>query len=567
MKSILERALREAVERIVSDASKDLPPLRLTRPKTASHGDYACNIAMPLASRLRRPPREVAEEILAVVAWPEAVARAEIAGPGFINIHLCSASEAEVVRRIVRQGADYGRRQAPDAQNICLEFVSANPTGPMHIGHGRGAVLGDSLARLLDSQGHKVTREYYINDAGAQIGVLARSVWLRMRELQGEEIEFPDSAYPGSYIVDIARVLLEEQPIEDWRAMDEDERLRRIGERAVEENMRAIRQDLAMLDIHFDVFFSERRLHESGRIDALIQRLQDEELVYTGVLPAPKGKDVEDYQPQPQLLFRTTDFGDDVDRPLRKQDGSPTYFAADIAYHEDKLKRGFERMIDVWGADHGGYIRRVQAAVKALSGLEDQPDVLLVQMVNLTRAGRPVRMSKRAGTFVTLEEVVREVGADAVRFNFMTRRAESQFDFDLEEAKLQSDENPVYYVQYAHARICAVLRRAEEEGIERVPLAECDVSCLQHRAEQELIAQLLAYPEMLQMAAERLEPYRVAGYAMKLAAGFHAFYHRCRVVQKNDRNLTQARLLLAEAVAQVLRNALGILGVRSPERM
>ncbi len=566
MKASLERALQQAVEQLLADHEVSTPAIVLTRPKHKDHGDYACNVAMPLAGRLGRKPRQIAEDILAAVCWPEAVNKTKIAGPGFINIYLRAASEAEVLRRIVQQKSAYGCQTSEKAQRICLEFVSANPTGPMHVGHGRGAVLGDSLANLLATQGHEVTREYYINDAGVQIGVLANSVWLRMRELCGELISFPDAGYPGEYIIDIARQLLKHQSMAQWQAMDEDARLQRIGELSVEANMTAIREDLARLGIHFDVFTSEKSLHESGQVQQLVQQLEAEDLVYRGCLPPPKGKEVKDYQPQEQPLFRTTDFGDDVDRPILKQDGTATYFAADIAYHYDKVQRGFDRMIDIWGADHGGYVTRVQAAVKALTGLEAQPDVLLVQMVNLTRGGRPVRMSKRAGTFVTLEEVVREVGADAVRFNFMTRRAESQFDFDLEEAKLQSDENPVYYAQYAHARVCAVLRKAKEEGVQQLAAEDCDLSCLRSDAEQALISRLLAWPEVLQKAAERLEPYRVANYVMQLATAFHAFYHQCRIIQ-DDEALTQARLLMAEAVAQVLKNALTILGVQAPEKM
>ncbi len=568
VKQALEKALADALRQLPgADGLAELPDVQVTRPRQAEHGDYATNIAMLLAGRLRRPPRAIAEEILARVRWPDSVERAEIAGPGFINIHLHAAAEAGVLVRIVREGERYGCLPASeDSESINLEFVSANPTGPMHVGHGRGAVVGDALARVLSARGRKVVREYYINDAGQQIRVLAESVWLRMRELAGEAIEFPERAYPGEYVVDIARALLDEQPMPVWRDMDEDARLERIGKAAVDANMATIRDDLAALGISFDVFFSERQLHESGRIEALIERLKEDGLVYVGTLPPPKGKPVEDYRPVPQLLFRTTAFGDDVDRPLAKQDGTPTYFAADIAYHMDKVERGFDRMIDVWGADHGGYIRRVQAAIKALTGRDGQPEVLLVQMVNLTREGKPVRMSKRAGTFVTLREVVDEVGADAVRFNFMTRRAESQLEFDLETAKQQSDDNPVYYVQYAHARICNILRRAAEAGVEPDDPERVDVSLLTSPEEQTLIAHLVGYPELLEKAASRREPYLIATWAMGLAADFHAFYHKHRVVS-DDAALMQARLLLVAAVGQVLRNALGLLGVSAPERM
>jgi arginyl-tRNA synthetase len=455
---------------------------------------------------------------------------------------------------------------AANAEKINLEFVSANPTGPMHVGHGRGAVVGDALANVLTAVGHSVHREYYINDAGAQIGVLANSVWLRMCELQGEAIAFPEGAYPGEYIIQIAGDLLKKHDYTALLAMSDKERMNIIGPESIAANMAMIRGDLAAIGIHFDLYFSESDLHQSGRITELIKRLEAEGAVYTGILPPPKGKEVSDYKPVSQLLFRTTDFGDDVDRPLAKQDGTATYFAADIAYHEDKHQRGFDRLIDIWGADHGGYVTRVQAAMKALTDRQGQPDVLLVQMVNLTRDGKPVKMSKRAGTFVTLREVVDEVGSDAVRFNFMTRRVESQLDFDLEAAKKKNDENPVYYVQYAHARISAILRKAEEQGVDTGDLDDIDVSVLTSHEEQRLVAHLLAYPEILQKAAERLEAYRVATYVMRLAADFHSFYHKHRVVT-DDVKLTAARLLLTRAVRQVIRNGLTILGVSSPERM
>ena len=569
MKQALEQALQRAVELLMQEHPHAAHVrVQLTRPKITDHGDYASNVAMPLAGVLKQKPYQIADHLLKIVQWPDAVDHAEIAGPGFINIRLKTASEASVLRKIVQQGDAYGRIEQGDAADkVCLEFVSANPTGPMHVGHGRGAVLGDVLANLLAVCGRDVHREYYINDAGNQIGVLADSVWLRMRELQGEAIEFPESAYPGDYVIEIASDLLKDNDYQALLSMPEDERQYLIGRQAVDDNMAMIRGDLAALGIKFDLYFSEAQLHQSGRVTELIERLKADGVVYAGTLPPPKGKEMDDYQPVEQLLFRTTEFGDDVDRPLAKQDGTPTYFAADIAYHMDKYQRGFDRMIDVWGADHGGYVTRVQAAMKALTGKGQQPDVLLVQMVNLTRDGKPVRMSKRAGTFVTLREVVDEVGSDAVRFNFMTRRAESQIEFDLETAKQKNDENPVYYVQYAYARIQAILRKARDEGISRLNPEDVDVSLLTSHEELRLISNVLSYPEELSKAAERLEPYRVATYIMKLAADFHGFYHQHRVVTGNA-GLTQARLLLAEAVGQVIHNALvSVLGVSAPERM
>jgi arginyl-tRNA synthetase len=568
VKQALEQALQQALEELLKDyPDAQAPEVHLTRPKVKEHGDYAANVAMPLARVLRQKPQQIAAAILEVVNWPDAVEGVDIAGPGFINIRLKKASEAEALKSIVHAGESYGSvAVAADAEKINLEFVSANPTGPMHVGHGRGAVVGDALANVLTAVGHSVQREYYINDAGAQIGVLANSVWLRMCELQGEAITFPEGAYPGEYIIQIAGDLLKKHDYTALLAMSDEERLNIIGPESIAANMAMIRGDLAAIGIHFDLYFSESDLHQSGSITELIERLEADGAVYTGTLPPPKGKEVSDYKPAPQLLFRTTDFGDDVDRPLAKQDGTATYFAADIAYHEDKHQRGFDRLIDIWGADHGGYVTRVQAAMKALTGREGQPDVLLVQMVNLTRDGKPVKMSKRAGTFVTLREVVDEVGSDAVRFNFMTRRVESQLDFDLEAAKKKNDENPVYYVQYAHARISAILRKAEEQGVNTGDLDDIDVSVLTSHEEQRLVSHLLAYPEILQKAAERLEAYRVATYVMRLAADFHSFYHKHRVVT-DDIKLTAARLLLTRAVRQVIRNGLAILGVSSPERM
>ncbi len=567
MKQALEQAIQQALEILLAEhPDAAIPPVVLNRPKQKEHGDYAANVAMPLARVLKQSPQQIAARILNVVQWPDAVEGAEIAGPGFINIRLKQASEAVALKTIIKAGAQYGRASATDCEKINLEFVSANPTGPMHVGHGRGAVVGDALANVLSAVGHDVKREYYINDAGAQIGVLANSVWLRMQELQGETIAFPDGAYPGDYIIQIGRELLEKNDYQQLQAMDESARLSLIGQQSIDANMAMIRADLAAIGIEFDVYFSEQGLHSSGSVSELIERLKNDGLVYRGTLPPPKGKEITDYQPVEQLLFRTTEFGDDVDRPLAKQDGTATYFAADIAYHYDKHQRGFDRMIDIWGADHGGYVTRVQAAMKALIKTDAQPDVLLVQMVNLTRDGKPVKMSKRAGTFVTLREVVDEVGSDAVRFNFMTRRVESQLDFDLEAAKKQNDENPVFYVQYAHARIAAILRKAADEGVAIADADDVDVSVLTSHQEQRLIAHLLAYPDMLKKSATQLEAYRVATYVMRLAADFHSFYHKHKVVT-DDAALTAARIVLIRAVAQVIGNALSILGVSAPERM
>lgn len=569
MKQSLETALQHAVDQLLHESGVEAHVrVQLTRPKQKDHGDYAANVAMPLAGRLNQPPRAIAEKILSSVQWPDAVEGTDIAGPGFINIRLKHASEAEVIKKIVQQGEAYGRIEiSKDAERVNLEFVSANPTGPMHVGHGRGAVVGDSLGRILAARGFDVCREYYINDAGTQIGVLASSLWKRAQQQAGIEVELSEGEYPGEYLITAAKQLLEKYSFEDLDSMDHDKEAWPIlVSFAIESMMEMIRGDLAALGVEFDHYFSEQTLHESGKVLALIEQLKADDLIYLGTLPPPKGKEVKDYKPVEQWLFRTTNFGDDVDRPLAKQDGTPTYFAADIAYHMDKFERGFKRQIDIWGADHGGYVTRVQSAVKALTGLEGQPEVLLVQMVNLMRGGEQVKMSKRAGTFVTLREVVDEVGVDAVRFNFMTRRVESQLDFDLETAKQKSEENPVYYVQYAYARVCAILRKAESEGVTLAEVDSVNSSRLTSDEEKKLVAHMLNYPEMLDKAANRHEAYRVAIYLMDFSRSLHGFYHKHRVIS-DDEELTQARLLLVMAVGQVIRNGLSMLGVSSPERM
>jgi len=567
LKDSITQALQDVVSSLLADIETNkIPSVVLTRPKQKEHGDYAVNIAMPLAGLLKQNPRQVAETILATVEFPDAVDSADIAGPGFINIKLKAGGETDILKDILNQGETYGCVDNSNGERINLEFVSANPTGPMHVGHGRGAVVGDSLANLMMARGFKVHKEYYINDAGNQIGVLANSVWLRMQQQKGLDITFPDGAYPGEYINEIAKEILDKKGFTYFENLDETSRLQELGVSAVDANMAMIRQDLEKIGITFDLYFSEKTLHASGKVTQLIEKLEADDLIYTGTLPPPKGKEVKDYNPIEQRLFRTTDFGDDVDRPLMKQDGTATYFAADIAYHADKFERGFKHMIDIWGADHGGYITRVQAAMKALTGLDKQPEVLLVQMVNLTRDGVPFKMSKRAGTFVTLSEVVEEVGKDAVRFNFMTRRIESQFDFDLEAAKAKDAENPVYYVQYAHARIHAVLRKAKSEGVTLVKVEDVDTSLLTSDEASKLIKMLLAYPDMLDTAANRREPYRIATYIMQLAAALHSFYHHNRVLGVAE-DLMQARLLLLLATAQVIKNALTLLGVTAPEEM
>lgn len=566
MKQQLQTCLQATVDRMIAAAGVEEPVhVHLVRTRNPEHGDFSSNVALEMSGRLSRPARQVADMLRDETDWPEAVEAVDVAGPGFINVRLKHGSEARMLVDIVNHGMTYG--QAPAlGHKVCIEFVSANPTGPMHVGHGRGAVVGDVAANVLAACGWDVYREYYINDAGAQVAVLADSVWWRILTSLGRDVPKPEEAYPGEYVVDVAGRVLARHDFDKLEAMPDDARRELLAGEAVGDIMAMIRDDLSAMGIVFDQFFSERELHASGRVTALLEHLQQQGDVYRGTLPPPKGREVDDYQPVEQLLFRSTMYGDDVDRPLAKQDGSPTYFAADIAYHHDKHERGFDRLVDVWGADHAGYVTRVQSAMQALTGKKHQPEVILVQMVNLTRAGKPVRMSKRAGTFVTLREVVDEVGSDAVRFNFLTRKAESQLEFDLETAKQKSDENPVYYAQYAHARACSVVRRAKDEGLELGDAATVDVDLLVAEEEKGLLKLLLHYPDVLLQAGERLEPYRVATFLLQLAADFHSFYHKHRVIGVEP-GLARARLLLVAAFAQVMRNGLSLLGVGAPESM
>ncbi|MDQ6962462.1 MAG: arginine--tRNA ligase [Mariprofundaceae bacterium] len=566
MKQQLLTALQQAVDDLLlAQQVEQNIHVQLSYPRHAQHGDYTANIAMQLAPKLKQKPRDTAQLLLDTVQWPAQVEKTEIAGPGFINIYLVQGSEFEVLRQIIHAGESYGL-QSKKNEKVCLEFVSANPTGPMHVGHGRGAIVGDALSRIMHSQGYDVVREYYMNDAGAQIGVLTRSVWTRMCQLDGQDLRLEEGCYPGEYIIDLAKILLEQQPFSAWSALSQDERDTQLADIAIAHMMTLIREDLKVLNIEFDVFFSEQALHASGKVQELIAQLRQQDLVYDGTLPPPKGKEVKDYKPTVQCLFRTTQYGDDVDRALQKQDGSATYFAADIAYHKDKDDRGFDRQINVWGADHGGYVRRVQAAMQALTTKVDTPEVILIQMVNLTQDGKPVRMSKRAGTFVTLREVVDAVGSDAVRFNFLTRRCESQLDFDLQLAKNQSMENPVYYVQYAYARISTLLNRWETEGHELHEIKQIELHLLSDDQCQDIIKKLLQYPEILANSATKQEPYRVATFLMNLASDLHSYYHKHRILGEAP-NVAQARLLLMRAVAQVISNALTILGVSAPKSM
>lgn len=550
-------------------------------PRDPSHGDIATNAAMVLAKQAKMKPRDIADAIAAEITSHPSIASAEVAGPGFINLRLAEDLMRAQVKGVLDVGVAFGDADVGGGRKVNVEYVSANPTGPMHVGHCRGAIFGDALANLLNKAGYDVAREYYINDAGGQIEVLARSAFLRYREALGEDIgDIPEGLYPGDYLVPVGKALAAEHG-KSLSEMDEADWLPIVKDASIDAMMAMIRDDLAALDIHYDVFFSERDLGRSdeqgSKLAEAIELLEGKGLLYTGVLEPPKGKKPDDWEARPQLLFKATEFGDDVDRALKKSDGTHTYFAADIAYHLDKYRRGFNEMIDVWGADHGGYIKRMQAAVKALSDGEGSLDVKICQMVKLYRAGEPVKMSKRSGEFVTLRDVVDEVGRDVVRFMMLTRKNDAPLDFDFAAVMEQSKDNPVFYVQYAHARICSVLRLAADDfpdaDLSDAALATTDLSALDDDAELALIRLMAGFPRLVEQAALSHEPHRVAFYLQDLAAGFHALWNkgkddaRLRFIHTDQPGVTMARLALIRAVALTLAAGLGILGVTPVKEM
>ncbi len=572
---LFERRVADAVQRLVEagrvPAGIDVSRVLVEPPRDASHGDLATNAAMAIAKAARLNPRELAALIAADLETDPRIASVSVAGPGFINIALHPAVLHEVVRVALADPESYGRSGQGAGRSVNVEYVSANPTGPMHVGHGRGAVFGDALASLLAFAGFAVTREYYVNDAGAQVDVLARSAYLRYREALGEKIgAIPEGLYPGDYLKPVGATLADlhgrallDKPEGEW--------LPTVRAAAIADMMTLIREDLAALDIRHDVFFSERSLAggATDEIAATIAELRGRDLVYEGRLPPPKGQLPEDWEDREQTLFRATQFGDDVDRPLLKSDGSYTYFAADIAYHRSKFVRGFGRMIDVWGADHGGYVKRMTAAVTAVTAGQAELDVKLCQLVRLLRRGEPVKMSKRSGDFVTLREVVDEVGRDSARFMLLYRKNDATLDFDLAKVVEQSKDNPVFYVQYAHARIASVFRQAGRV----VDPADADLSCLADETEIELQRRIAQFPRLVEAAAAAHEPHRVAFYLYELAGVFHALWNKgkdlpqLRFVKQDDEASTRARLALLGALKGVLAAGLGILGVSAPEEM
>ena len=555
-------------------ASGDLPAglvrdaITVEPPRDSSHGDLSTNAAMVLAKPAGTNPRVLAEKIaLGLQAFPE-VMTAEVAGPGFINLRLPSEIWVDELRTILSNRSDYGRSTLGKGTRVNVEYVSANPTGPMHMGHCRGAVVGAALANLLEYAGYEVTREYYVNDAGAQVQTLGRSVHLRYREALGQAITIPDGYYPGEYLVPIGQSLASEYG-DRYAAAPEAEWLSLFRERAVAAMMEMIRADLALLGIEHDVFASEAAVQDAGKVDAALERLRSEGLIYEGTLDPPKGELPDDWEPTEMTLFRATAFGDDSDRPVRKSDGGLTYFGTDLAYHAQKAEKA-DMLVDIWGADHSGTVKRIKAAVQALTGGKVPLDVKLVQMVRLMRNGELVRMGKRLGNFVTLADVVEEVGKDVVRFTMLTRRSDAQMDFDFAKVVEASKDNPVFYVQYAHARIRSLQRKAEAEGL--TGLGEADLSLLDAE-EVELIKLAAQFPRLVDQAAVAHEPHRIAFYLFDLAAAFHALWNRGnddpsrRFLISDQQAISRARLALADAIGQVIRNGLGVMGVAAAEEM
>jgi len=554
MKQILVTLLEGSIRSAVADGllpGAALPLVEVEWTKDPGHGDYASNVAMVLARPTKKNPRDIAGILLNGIDDPRKVLeKVEIAGPGFINFFIREGCWFSLLKKVDDEGSRYGSSDLGKGRRIQVEFVSANPTGPLHIGHARGAVVGDVVANILAAVGYDVFREYYINDTGNQMNNLGKSVLLRYRELLGREEEFPEGCYKGEYIRDLAGELLKREG-ERYLDMETEEAIPLLTAYAGGVILEGIKEDLRSFGVVFDLYFSERELYREDGVGRLLGMLQEKGFVYR------EGE---------ALWFRTTAFGDEKDRVVIRQNGDPTYFAADIAYHRNKFLRGFDTLIDIWGADHHGYIPRMSAAVQALGYEKDALKVILVQLVNLLRDGKPVAMSTRSGEFDTLREVVDEVGKDAARYNFLMRRSDSHLDFDLELAKRQSSENPVYYVQYAYARICSIIRMAAERGYTAPLYGEAKLDLLKATEEIDLIKAITRFPEAVEGAARTLEPHRLTFYLNDLAAIFHSYYNKTKVIS-DDGALTGARLFLVKSIRTVLENALTMLGVSTPETM
>jgi arginyl-tRNA synthetase len=548
--NLIERAVRKAV------ADGALPPVEsgpveLDRPKRKEHGDWATNVALAIAGKVDMNPRQVAHAISgSIEPAPEVISSVEVAGPGFINFHLAPTFVRGVLLEVAEKGGGFGASTIGAGRKVQVEFVSANPVGPLHVGHGRWAAFGDALASVMSHAGYRIEREYYVNDYGTQMQSFGRSISARYLELLGKAAEFPEVGYAGHYIVEIAERIVRERG-DEFAGLADDERSSLFIEMEYPRMLDSIRRTLDGMGVAFDVWFSERHLYHGGEVEETLEELE---------------KSGKAYRQKGALWLRTTDYGDEKDRVLVRSNGEPTYFASDIAYHRDKMRRGFDTVIDIWGADHHGYVARMKASMDAMGYGAEHLEVILGQLVKLFRGGEPVTMSKRTGEIVTLDELLGEVGADAARYFFLQRSNDSPLDFDIELAKRESPENPVFYVQYAHARICSILRYAEEAGADLTDPAPEDLELLETEAEMDLLRKLAELEEVVEFCAERRAPHRLTGYAEDLASLFHAFYRDCRVVTDDER-LTRARLLAVRAVRQVLEIVLRLIGVAAPEKM
>ena len=574
VREILIDILHDLSTQGILPADTDFSQITVEPPKDSRHGDMATNAAMVLSKSVQTKPRELAKIISESLSQNEIVSSVDIAGPGFINISLSELCWHSLLSCVLLNGINFGRSNIGYSKKVNVEFVSANPTGPLHVGHTRGAVFGDALASLLSYSGYEVTREYYINDGGAQVDVLARSVFLRYQEAFGKEVVFEDGTYPGDYLIPIA-LKLKDKVGDAYLQKSEDKWLPEFRDYAVQAMMDLIKSDLDLLGIEMDTYFSEKSLYDSGQIEAALDRLKNNGLIYKGILEPPKGKKTEDWEPREQTLFKSTLHGDDVDRPVLKSDGTWTYFAPDIAYHFDKITRGFDLLIDIFGADHGGYVKRMKAAVSALSNGEVPLDIKLCQLVKLYQNGEPFKMSKRAGNFVMLRDLVEEVGPDVTRFVMLTRKNDAALDFDFQKVLEQSRENPVFYVQYAHARIKSVIRKAEEWDIDISDrdLSETNLTGLTHSSELSLIKKIAEWPRLVEVAARLYEPHRIAFYLFDLSSQLHAHWSKgsdnpdLRFLHNDNLVKTQSKIALARAVSIVISSGLAILGVEPVEKM
>ena len=555
-------------------AGLDMTSVAVEPPRDPLHGDMATNAPMVLSKSAKRNPREIAEKLAKRLSTLDIIENSEVAGPGFLNLRINIEAWQSVFNKILELGSAYGRTGLGENLRVNVEFVSANPTGPLHVGHTRGAVFGDALSQLLSFAGYAVTREYYINDGGSQVDTLARSVYLRYLEAHGQNVAFEDGTYPGDYLIPVGQAL-KAKVGSDYIDKSEHYWLDDIRKFSTDAMMKLIKDDLAALGIEMDIFFSEKSLYGGGKIEEAIESLKSKKLIYEGILDSPKGKKVEDWEPRRQTLFKSSSHGDDVDRPIKKSDGTWTYFAPDIAYHFDKVERNFDQLIDIFGADHGGYVKRMKAAVSALSDDKVKFDIKLTQLVKLFKRGEPFKMSKRAGTFVTLRDLVDQVGSDVTRFVMLTRKNDAPLDFDFEKVLEQSRDNPVYYVQYASARIHSVLRKAKEAGIyfdEKQVKYEtfCEIT---HEAEIKIAKKLAEWPRLVEISAKTHEPHRIAFYLYELASDFHSLWNKgsenveLRFIQENNHKLTCTKMAMISAVLVVISSGLGILGVEPATQM